>query len=161
MSDRKPEILNRLERSRALLSSVIAQLTPEQWEMPVQDGDSRWTARQMLAHIVDSEVGLTTQVKRIAAGQETVPPDFDVNRWNKRVIEKLGDKPVTELLKSRDDARTALLQVIDGLPELDLDKRGRHASLNIMPIEEFLFNVAAHETAHGSTLAEALHIPIA
>lgn len=159
MPDRKTEIIRRLDDSRAYLHSVIADLTAEQWDTPVQQTDARWTARQMLGHLREAERGMTGQITRIAAGQESVPTDFDLNRWNKRQVEKLADKPAAEIAHELDDVRTNLKTVIAELSEADLDKRGRHGSLAIMSIEEILLLIADHETAHAQEIA-AIKTPV-
>lgn len=99
---------------------------------------------------------MTVQITRINAGEETVPPDFDLNRWNKRSVEKAADKQPPELLTALDEGRTALKQVLDGLSDSDLDKRGRHSSLQIMSIEEIARLIGTHETDHMKIIADRL-----
>ncbi len=154
------EIVRRLNESRAYLNSVIRDLTSEQWEMPVQQTDARWTARQMLGHLRDAEKGMTGQITRIAAGQDGVPADFDLNRWNNRQIEKLADKSVAEIVSELETVRANLRGIIDALTDADLDKRGRHGSLQIMSIEAMLHLIAAHQMQHAPEIA-AIKTPVA
>ena len=93
---------------------------------------------------------------QIKSGGEGVPPDFDLARWNQRVVNKLGDKDPQELLAGMADSRRALLGFIDSLEESDWDKKGRHASLKIMTIEEVCHLIADHEALHLTGVREAL-----
>ncbi len=153
MSDRKTNILTGLDQTRHTLTVVLDHLRPEDWEQPVQDEDQCWTARQMVVHLVDSQKGMTTQIRRIHAGEETVPPDFDLNRWNRRAVEKAADRTPEELRAALGSDRAALKQVLGGLSDADLDKQGRHSSLKIMSIEEIAVLIGTHERDHAQVIA--------
>ncbi|HMT22069.1 MAG TPA: DinB family protein, partial [Promineifilum sp.] len=84
------------------------------------------------------------------------PADFDLHRWNQRVVAKSAEKGPDELLAGMAQSRAALLEFIDGLDETDWDKRGRHASLKIMSIEEICHLIADHEADHLRAIREAL-----
>ncbi len=156
MSMRKTAIVNLLDQTRQQLKAVLDRLQPGDWETPVQEADQKWTVRQIVSHLVDAQRGMTVQITRINAGEATVPPDFDLNRWNKRSVEKAADKQPPELLTALDEGRTALKQVLDGLSDSDLDKRGRHSSLQIMSIEEIARLIGTHEADHTKIIADRL-----
>ncbi len=160
MSDRKHEIIQRLDQSRAYLHSVVDHLTPEQWETTIQESDARWTTRQLVGHLYSAEKGMLGQIGQIASGQETVSADFDVNRWNKRSVEKMADKPAAEIVQALNEVRTTLKQTVHDLAETDLDKRGRHGNLRIMSIEEILHLIASHESGHTAEIAQVLKITV-
>ncbi|MHB8625322.1 MAG: DinB family protein [Aggregatilineales bacterium] len=159
MSDRTQEMLTELERQRAALLGVLRRLTPAQWETPVQDGDSHWTARQMVAHLSDAERGMVGQATRIAAGEEPIPPDFDLSRWNKRAVEKLNEKSSAELLQSLTESRVRLKEALAKLTDADLDKVGRHSSLQMMTVEAIFRLIGTHEFNHATIIASALKLP--
>jgi len=156
MSNRKADILSLLDQTRQQLKAVLDRLQPGDWETQIQDEDQQWTVRQVVSHLVDAQRGMTSQVTRINAGQEAVPPDFDLNRWNKRAVEKAADKTPPELLIMLEEGRAALKQVLDTLSDTDLDKRGRHSSLKIMSIEEIIRLIGTHEADHARIMAEKL-----
>jgi|SRR5579859_651550 len=155
MIDRKQAILDGLENARAKLNNVLDRLTPEQWEKPVQEGDAHWTARQILSHLYDAERGMIGQVIRIANGEEPIPPDFDLNRWNKRATEKLQDKTVAELRQSLVETRARLKEELAKLSDAQLDRIGRHSSLRMMSVEQILREIGVHELEHGKNIAAA------
>ncbi len=161
MIDRKQAILADLERARAVLNSVLDKLTPEQWAMPVQEGDAHWTAHQVLSHLFDAERGMISQAVRIAAGEEPIPPDFDLNRWNKRATEKLKDKSVAELRQGLAELSLKLKEELDKLSEAQLDRIGRHSSLQMMSVEQIIQLIGAHEIAHAEGIAAALGLATA
>ena len=160
LTERSQAILTELERQRAALLSVLNRLSPEQWEIAVQEGDAHWTARQMLSHLYDAERGMTGQAMRIAAGEEPIPPDFDLNRWNKRSVEKLNEKTPAELLQSLTETRARLKDTLAKMTDADLDKVGRHSTLRMMSVEAILREIGIHEIIHAKAIAEAFHWPV-
>lgn len=160
ITDRTQALLTDLERQRAVLLSVLKRLSEEQWDIPVQEGDARWTARQMLAHLYDAERGMTGQATRIAAGEEPIPPDFDLSRWNKRTVEKLNEKTPAELLQGLNETRARLKEALARLTDADLDKVGRHSSLRMMSVEAIFREIGIHEIIHATAIADAFHWPV-
>lgn len=146
----------KLTSTREEWLATLAGLSDEQWNTRAYSDDSEWRVADILRHVADSERGMTGLMIQIKNGGEGVPPDFDLARWNRRVVDKLGDKPPRELLDSMADNRAALLAFIDTLEEADWDKKGRHASLKIMSIEEVCHLIADHEADHLRTIRVAL-----
>ncbi|HLY28355.1 MAG TPA: DinB family protein [Aggregatilineales bacterium] len=156
MSDRKTEVLDTIEAGRQKLNAVLGQLQADDWEKPIQDADQQWTVRQIVAHLVDAQKGMAGQITKINAGTEAIPPDFDLNRWNKRTVEKSADKTRQELLAALSEGHSAVKQVIESLSENDFQKQGRHSSLRIMTLEEFGKEIGKHEMEHAQIIADKL-----
>ncbi len=160
MSARKQTILDTLAHGRQMLTSVIDQLQPDDWESPVQDADQKWTVRQIVTHVADAQKGMTGQITTINGGQEAIPADFDLDRWNRRAVEKGADKTPSELLLALEEGRIKLLQFLDTLTDADFDKQGRHSSLRIMTIEQILTLIGTHEIEHAQIIADSLGLKI-
>ncbi len=156
MSKRMDDILKQLDQTRQSLKNVLDRLQPGDWERSIQDEDQQWTARQILSHLVDAQRGMTNQLGKISLGEDVIPPDFDLNRWNRRAVEKAADKTTHELLAALDEGRAALKQALGGLSDEQLDKRGRHSSLKIMSVEEIAHLIGTHEADHARIIADKL-----
>lgn len=154
--ERKERIKAKLAATREDLYGTLNGLSDEQWVMRAYAEGSEWTVADILRHVADSERGMTGLMVQIKGGGEGVPSDFDLARWNRRVVDKLGDKEPRELLDSMAENRAGLLAFIDSLEETDWDKKGRHASLKIMTIEEICHLIADHEADHLRTIRQAL-----
>jgi hypothetical protein len=153
---KKEAIKRKLTETRQEWLSVLNGLTAEQWETRAYSEGSEWRVVDILRHVADSERGMTGLMAQIKAGGEGVPPDFDLARWNKRVVDKLSDKGPEELLAGMAENRAALFAFMDTLDEADWDRRGRHASLQVMSIEEVCHLIADHEALHLAGIREAL-----
>lgn len=158
MTDRKEAVVDKLNQTRNQFVAVTTALSPEQWDTPIYGEGSEWRVADILRHVADSERGMTALMVQIQAGGEGVPPDFDLDRWNKRAVGKLVDKTPEELLAGMAESREQLLAFIDTIQPEDWDKKGRHASLRIMSIEEVCNLIADHEAGHAQEIGQATRV---
>ena len=145
----KAAIKEKLTTVREETVRVLSDLTEEQWHAPVySDEGAEWRVIDVVRHVADSERGMTAMMAQVQAGGEGVPPDFDLTRWNRRVVAKLQDKGPADLLAGMAANREALFAFIDTLADDDWPKQGRHASLHILSIEQVCHLIADHERTH-------------
>ncbi len=156
MNDPKPEIIQQLNETRSALMAFLRGLDEVQWETAVYSEGETWTAADVVRHLTNAESGMTGLIVQWQMGNDPVPPDFDLARFNKSVVAKAKDKTPAELLAEMETNRTNLLQVIDGLEGDDWQKSGRHASLQILTIEQTCRLIADHEVAHLQDLQAGL-----
>ena len=154
--DRKEAIKGKLTANRDALLATVGNLTEAQWSTQAYSEGSEWAVTDILRHVADSERGMTSLMIQIKGGGEGVPPDFDLTRWNQRVVNKLSDKGPQELLEGMVESRKALIGFIEALEDGDWEKKGRHASLKIMTIEEICHLIADHEALHLAGIRQAL-----
>jgi hypothetical protein len=154
--DRKQLIKDHLNHTREELLDVIGRLTPTDWEKPVQAEGAHWTVRQVVLHLATAETGQINTGKAIAAGQPTIPNDFDLNRYNNRQVEKNKDKQPPEILFSLAESRQKLFAFIDQVAEADLDKRGKHARGDVLSLEQLFYRIGEHEAEHAAIITAAL-----
>ena len=113
--------------------------------------------KQALLHIATSESGQINTGKAIAADQPTVPDDFDLNRYNRRQIEKNQDKqPAQRFCLGMAESRKKLLAFLEEVPEEALDKRGRHARGDVISLEQLFHRIGEHEADHADEIKRAL-----
>jgi hypothetical protein len=148
VSEKAAGIKEKLNETREELIDLAGELTDDQWNLAVFGEDSDWRVIDIVRHVADSERGMTNLMKQIKEGRDGVPPDFDIDRWNRRAVSKLQHKSPQELLEWMNENRMELFSFIDTLDEDDWDKKGRHASLRIMSIEEICHLIADHEHMH-------------
>jgi len=157
MADEKQiEIATKLNDERAALLAFLKGLEESDWETAVRYEDSHWTIADLLRHLVDAERGMTNLIMAWQQGKDPVPPNFDLARWNDRVIQKAAEKSPDELLAEFRKNRINLLSFIETIQPDDWEKQGRHGSLRIMNIEEVCHLIADHELDHLRVMQEAL-----
>lgn len=154
--DRAEVVKAKLASSREQTLVFAESLADADWQRLGFAEGSEWRMIDVLRHVTDSERGMTALIVQIQGGGEGVPADFDLSRWNQRVVTKLQEKTANDLLADMHVNRQALLGVIDLLQPKDWDKKGRHASLRIMTIEEVCHLIADHEMAHIEAMRSVL-----
>jgi hypothetical protein len=156
MTNRKEELLGKLERVRGALLDLVGTIEGDKWQQQVFSESDEWQVSDLLRHVVSAEQSMTRLVENIREGGEGASPDFDLTRWNARGVQKARQKSVEELTAELAQNRAYLLGVIESLGEDDWDKKGRHGSLRIMTIEEILHLIADHEERHMEDIQRAV-----
>ena len=156
LGERKHLIHDHLIHAREELLEVIGQMETADWERPVQATEGGWTVKQVLLHLAMSESGQINAGKAIAAGQPTVPDDFDLNRYNNRQVEKNKDKQPPEILFSMAESRQKLLAFLDEVSAEDLDKHGKHGRGDVISLEQLFYRIGEHEAEHTAEIKQAL-----
>jgi len=157
MSDLKAELRQLQLDARQKLLDAVAAVTD--WDVKVQTSGEEWTALHMIRHLQDAHSGLTGQLKRMLDGEQTVPPDFDVDRWNARAQRKAAEAGMSpqQALQKLEDSLADLLAVLDGLSEADWAKGGWQPFLKREVSTEGLLRVIAnHEAGHAEEIAVAV-----
>lgn len=148
-----------LADARALLDSVLDQVG-NRWENQIYSDGAAWTARQLVIHLANADRGHNNQIMGIVAGKEVIPPDFDIERYNRRSVEKQAEMTPEEGRAALSETRAALLAWLDTADESILTLSGRHASLNILTLDQFFRVMSDHERQHAREMATALGIAL-
>ncbi len=147
-----------LAQSRQALLETLTSLSAEQWATPVYGEGQDWTVQDVVSHLIDSETGMSIHIYKIRKGRETVPADFDLNRWNAGVRERTGPIAPEELRQRLEATRARLL---DGLATLTADEwqlSGRHPQRGIITIEQYFETIADHERLHTDHIRQAINL---
>ncbi|MCU0514415.1 MAG: DinB family protein [Anaerolineae bacterium] len=157
VSERIAKHLDRLHKARARLDAALDTLPPEREEERLYSDGAQWTLRQLVIHLMIADRGHNSMIQGIATGQPIIPPDYDLERFNKRSVEK---QAAVTLAQARDALRASRQELIDWLHGLEddavLDLEGRHASLQIMSISRILNVMAWHEDTHTGDIEKHL-----
>ena len=159
MSQRIESLKQALIEARQHLDHVLGQVG-NRWDTQVYSDGAQWNVRQLVIHLAISHQGLNNQAIGIAEGREMIPADFDINRYNQRSVEKRAELTVDEARTSLSDSHSALVEWLDTADDSALDQTGRHASLNILSVEQIVQNIADHQRGHASDIARTLNIAV-
>lgn len=156
MSERKQELLARLQKGLDKSLAVFGTFVPAQWDVVLYPDPYPWTVRDLLAHFLSSEEGLLQIVQQIVAGGSGVPGGFDYNAFNASEQQRLAGIPPDRLLADLTAARQRTIAYVAGLEEADLDKVGAHPALGQVSVEIFLNAIYGHQLMHMRDLMQAL-----
>ena len=160
MSDRKEKLRQTIQADHAASYAIFTRVTPDQWNQSVpSDEGVDWKARDVLSHVAVSEGGQLVVIQRVLSGHGGVPDDFDLNRYNRRSVQKQAERTVDDLLASIAREHAQILTALDGLADADLDQAGRHARGDTLTVEQFFQRITEHRRQHAEELARALGLP--
>ena len=157
MSERKDKLRQTIKADDAASLAIFRRISPKQWEQPVpSDEGATWRARDVLNHVTISEGGQLVVIQRVLDGQGGVPEDFDLNRYNRRAVQKQAERTVDDMLTSIERDHAQVLAALDGMSEADLDKTGRHARGDTLNVTQFFQRITEHRRQHAEELARNL-----
>lgn len=160
MSERTEALKQELASARVYLNRVFDQVG-DRWNTQVYSDGAAWRAGQLAVHLAIADKGQTNTVIGIAEGREIIPADFDLERYNRRSVEKRADMTIDEARADMASAREQLNTWLDTADDAALAKQGRHGSGRILSIEQILQVMADHERDHANDIARVLGIDVA
>ena len=148
LEEKKSQIQDKLLKIREDLISTIKNLSVTTLNKKISTKNESWTIIEIVRHLFEAEKGMTTLMMNINNGGEGVPENFDLNRYNKRSVEKLVEKNLEILLSGFSENRTRLFDFLLTISAEDIAKKGRHGNLRILTIEEIFNLIGDHEQSH-------------
>lgn len=156
MEKRKSEIIAALKKGADQTMAFYHSLTPEQLGARVYQNGARWTAEQVLAHLITIEKSMHHLFKNILAGGPGSPPDFDIERFNRSQPAKLADLTLAQLEERFRSVRNVTINMVADMHETDLDRRGRHVFHGPGTLERFVRWAYEHADLHIRDTRHAL-----
>ncbi len=153
MGERKAALRAEIEAARQELLAAIDTLADEDWDRPTVN--PAWTARDLLAHLANAEPGLLTRMRRILSGTSEIPPDFDLDAYNQRLVEKRRRSTLQELVLSLAESRREVLRFLDELSDEQLDARGWNSRRQETTVAGLFETIARHEREHTRDILTA------
>jgi hypothetical protein len=157
MSERTEKIKANLADARQHLNAILDQVG-DRWETQIYSDGAAWTARQLAIHLMVTDKGHNNTLKGIANGEEIIPADFDLERFNRRSVEKRAETSVEEARASLAVTAAERDAWLDTIDDTTLDKKGRHGSMRVLSVEEITQVIADHDRDHSNDIARALNI---
>ena len=157
MSDRKHALTEYMGAAHRATWPVLSGL--READLPRKafgEDESLWTVADVVAHLADAESGILGQAQRLLAGKQTVPDDFDLDRWNRSAVRRGRGRSLAELLESILRAHGEALKTVEATEDSAFDLIGRHSSGDLLTVEGFFRRIADHRRAHTADIERAL-----
>ena len=154
--DKKTYWQQQLAQSRAALNELLDSLSEEQWQTPVYGEGQNWTVQDMVAHLVESETGMSIHIHKIRKGRETLPKGFNLDTWNAGLTDRSGNTTPAELRQKLGPVRERTLQGMETLSDEEWSLTGQHATRGTITIEQYYETISGHETSHTNDIKRAI-----
>lgn len=146
-------VIGTLELGGHETSDRLSRLTDAQAAYSYAPG--KWTVKQVLGHMTDTERIFAYRLLRIARGDTTPLPGFEQNlfveTWD------IAQIPMLSLLAEWDAVRISTLRLLYHLSERDWTRQGV-ANGGEVTVRALAFAIAGHEIHHRGILERQYHI---
>ncbi len=130
-----------------LLVSVVVPVEKEEYRY----AEGKWTVKEVLGHICDTERILGYRALCIARGEQKELPGFDENHYVSNGY--FNKRSLYDLAHEFSIVRESNIALFKSFDENILDKKGT-ANKNIMSVRSILFMIAGHEKHHINVIKE-------
>jgi len=136
-----------LKQSLAKYLSVLQTLTKEQWNF--RYAPDKWTVKEVLIHVMDTERIFAYRALRIARNDRTPLPGFEQNDYIP--VADAENRSVSSLLEEYELLRRSTVSLFQNMSDTMLDRIGT-ASGGSFSVLALGFMIAGHEIHHWEVL---------
>ena len=134
---------------RAIVEAVH-NLTEEQFDVRAAEG--RWTIREIIHHLADSEMTAAVRLRLLLAEERPVIRGYDQDEFARRLH---YDRPHESSLEAFRYARETTAQLLERLTEAEWLREGTHSEVGAFSVEKWLEIYGPHAHRHARQIVEA------
>ncbi len=154
--DKRTKYEQRITQARESLKNLLTSLDEAQWQTPVISEGQTWSVADVVAHLVENEVGMSIHIYKIRQGRETVPENFDLEEWNAGLKKRMGETSPQALLQKMEEARAKTLEQLHQIEADQWSLQGRHPDQGLITIEKYYETIAGHDEHHLADIKAGL-----
>lgn len=143
------DILNILTRQMEDTSAHLLDLTEQQSRFSY--GDGKWTIKEVIGHIADTERIMAYRLLSFARGETAELPGYDDNKYVKNA--HFNVQSVQQLLQNLSMVRQSTIHLIKSLPSEAFMRRGK-ANGSGVTVRALMYIIAEHELHHRNIIKQ-------
>jgi len=144
------DLLERFRRGPELIAAVITGAAGA--ELDFVPAPVRWSIRQIVAHLADSEIVGADRLRRVIAEANPSLMAYDQDAWAKNL--NYGRRKISESLDTLRRLRAGNYDLLKDLPEAALARTGTHNQRGLMTLRQLVEVIAEHAERHARQLEE-------
>ena len=122
-------------------------------ELDFDPGEGRWTVRQIVHHLADSEMTSAIRLRLLIASESPNIVGYDQDEYARRLY--YSDRPIAAALAAFDAARRTSAEILDRLSEDEWLREGTHNEIGRYTIYKWLEIYAVHAHGHAEQISSA------
>ena len=151
MSEEVIELLERYRRGAELVAAVTTGAAGV--ELDHSAGDGKWTVRQILCHLSDSECVGTMRLRQVIAEDNPTIQWFDEQAW--AVKTDYSKRKLSVALETFRRMRGENYELLKDQPDSAWSRKGTHSKYSEKTLLDLLRTYAEHAEAHARQLRDA------
>lgn len=145
MSETLAELLERYRRGPELVAAVLTGAAGSELDFAPEPG--QWSARQILAHLADSEIVGADRLRRVIAEDNPRLAAYDQEAWARRL--GYERRRVADALDLFRRLRTENHQLLQSLPEDAFQRQATHSETGRVTLRELVASDVEHVEKHA------------
>ena len=132
------------------VAEALLRITPE--ELDARPGEGRWTAREIVHHLADSEMSAALRLRLILAEDRPTIQGYDQDVFARRLH---YDRPHESSLELFRYAREATAELLELMTPADWTREAVHSTAGAFGAERWLQIYASHAHKHARQIRAA------
>jgi hypothetical protein len=132
------------------VAEVLDAITNE--ELDARPGPGRWSAREIVHHLGDSEMTAAVRLRLLLAEDRPAIKGYDQDQFARRLH---YDRPYQGSLEAFRWARQSTAEILERLSPADWRREGTHSETGPFGVEQWLEIYAPHAHRHARQIREA------
>ncbi len=134
----------------ATIAESLLRITPE--EADARPGPGRWTVREIIHHLADSEMTAAIRLRRLLAEDRPEIKGYDQDEFARRLY---YDRPYETSLEVFKYARESTAGLLERMQPADWIREGTHSEMGRYTAETWLGIYAVHAHKHALQIRAA------
>jgi hypothetical protein len=131
----------------AVVAEALLKITPE--ELDARPGPGRWTAREIVHHLADSEMTSAIRLRRLIAEDRPQIVGYDQDEFARRLY---YDRPIEASLEAFKNARRTTAEILDRMTDAEWRREGTHTEHGRYSVAKWLEIYATHAHVHADQI---------
>jgi hypothetical protein len=121
-------------------------------ELDVRPAPDKWTAREIVHHLADSEMTSAIRLRRLIAEDRPVIVAYDQEEYARRLH---YNRPIAASMRAFAAARETTAELLDGLSDAEWAREGTHSESGHYTVLIWLEIYAKHAHGHADQIRRA------
>lgn len=149
MSELK-DLLERFRRGAELIATSMTGAAGA--ELDFTPAPEKWSLRQIVAHVADSEIVAADRFRRIIAEDQPTLIGYDQDAWARNL--DYARRKTSESIETFRRLRAENYELIKDLPAPAFERTGNHSERGPITLQRHLETMAAHAESHARQIRD-------
>lgn len=148
--ERRQQLVEQYRNGHAAVVAALHGITDA--ELDRRPAPGKWTAREIVHHLADSEMTSAIRLRRLIAEDNPVIVGYDQEEFARRLS---YERPIAASLGALKAARETTCEILDRLSEADWQRTGTHSESGPYSVFKWLEIYAVHAHDHADQIRRA------
>jgi hypothetical protein len=145
-----PQLLERYRRGPEVVATLMTGAAGA--ELDFRPAPDRWTLRQIVAHLADSEMVGAVRFRRVIAEDNPALLGYDQNAWAANL--NYAKRKTSESVEMFRRLRADCYELLKDLPLETFERKGNHSEAGPLTLRQLVQRLADHAESHARQIQQ-------